>query len=177
MLFTNNKFPLYYIPVAVIVVLAKFAYAGATTTQLLFILSPTQTLISYITGANAVYILNQGFLFEDLKILIDKSCSGGNFWILSFFVFSVLFFKYVEKVFHKFLTILFVALFSFCFTIVVNTCRISASIIIQKQSAVFFEPSLQHLIHQGIGITTNLVFLIFSYYLIEQYLLKKYKHA
>jgi len=46
-----------------------------------------------------------GYFHSKLNIVIEKSCSGFNFWILCFMVFAYLGLKYFDKPLHKILTL------------------------------------------------------------------------
>lgn len=155
-------------------ILLKFGFTLADNNDLTFLLKPTDKLVGLLTGSHSVYLADNGFYHDKLNILIDKSCSGFNFWILSFLVFTYLTVKYLDKPLHKILSIPTVLLCAYLLTIFVNASRIFASVIVQNQTKNFFA-NQQHLIHEAVGIITNLSFLVLSYYLIEK-LLKHRQH-
>ncbi len=84
--------------------------------------------------------------------------------------------KYFDKHFHKILTYPFALIGAYLLTIFVNSSRIFASIIVQTQAKNYFV-NQQHLIHEAIGIITNLTFLILAYILIEKLLIHKRHNA
>ncbi len=152
-----------------IFILLKFAFTLADNNDLIFLLKPTDKLVGLLTGSHSVYLADNGFYHEKLNILIDKSCSGFNFWVLCFLVFTYLTVKHLDKLLYKILTIPIALLFAYMLAIFVNTSRIFASVIVKTQTKNVFE-NQQHLIHEAIGIITNLTFLVLTYYLIEKFL-------
>lgn len=172
---TNKNTP-YYLTAVGLFILLKFGFTLADNNDLTFLLKPTDKTVGLLTGSQSVYISDSGYFHEHLNIIIDKSCSGFNFLILCFLLFAYLTVKHFDKSLQKILmlpTSLFVA---YVLTIFVNTSRIFASILVQSQTkSVFFNH--QHIIHEAIGITTNLTFLILAYVLIEKLLTHKRYNA
>ena len=90
---------------------------------------------------------------------------------------TFLFLKYAKKTFFKFLCIPAALLASYLFTIFVNASRIFVSIIMQQQANNFL-PNRPHLIlHEIVGVITNLTFLILIYIVSEKFLTNKYQNA
>lgn len=172
---TNKNIP-YYLTAIGLFILLKFAFTLANNNDLTFLLKPTDILVGLLTGSHSVYLADSGFYHDKLNILIDKSCSGFNFWILSFLTFTYLIVKYPNKPLHKILTIPIALFGAYLLTILVNTSRIFASIIVQIQTKNIFA-NQQHLIHEAVGIITNLTFLVLFYYLIEKFLIHKQHNA
>lgn len=127
-------------------------------------------------GSKSVFLSGEGYFHEQFNILINKSCSGFNFWLLSFLAFIYLIIKYLDKPLQKILSIPAVLLCTYLVTILVNSFRIFASVIVQNQTK-FFLPNLQHLFHEAVGIITYLTFLVLTYYLFEKLLIHKLHHA
>ena len=157
-------------------ILLKFGFTFADNKELAFLLKPTDKLVGLLTGTHAVYLADKGFYHEKLNILIDKSCSGFNFWLLSFLVFTYLALKYSHKTLHKVLSIPTVLTASYVLTICVNTSRIFASVIVQSRTKIVFANE-QHLLHEAVGVITNLFFLVLTYYLIEKILNHRQQNA
>lgn len=168
---TNKNIP-YYLTAVGLFLLLKFGYTLADNNDLTFLLKPTDNLVGLLTGSHSVYLSGNGYYHEPLNIIIDKSCSGFNFWVLCFLLFTYLIVKYFDKPLHKILTIPAALIGAYLLTIFVNTSRIFVSIIVQTQTKNIFlnEP---HIIHEAIGIITNLTFLILAYILIEKLLIHK----
>lgn len=89
---------------------------------------------------------------------------------------TYLFLKYSDKNMRKFWAIPIALIFSYLLTLFVNTSRIFASIIIQNQTKCIQE-YWQHIIHEAIGVITNLTFLILTYYITEKYIKHRQQHA
>lgn len=172
---TNKNIP-YYLTAVVLFILLKFGFTLADNDNLTFLLKPTDKLVGLLTGSHSVYLADKGFYHDKLNILIDKSCSGFNFWILCFLVFTYLTVKHLDKPLHKILTIPTALFGAYLLTIFVNTSRIFVSIIVQNQTKILFA-NQQHLIHEAVGIITNLTFLVLTYYLIEKILIHKQHNA
>ena len=152
----------------------KFGFTLADNNHLTFLIKPTDKLVGLLTGSQSVYLSDNGYFHEHLNIIIDKSCSGFNFWILCFLLFTYLTVKHIDNSIHKFLTIPTALFVAYVLTIFVNTSRIFVSIVVQSQTKIFFLNN-QQIIHEAIGITTNLTFLILAYVIIEKFLtLKRY---
>ena len=154
-------------------ILLKFAFTFADNDNLIFLLKPTNKLVEILTGSQSVYLADNGYLHAGLNILINKSCSGFNFWLLSFLVFTYLALKYFEKPLHKFLTIPAALLSAYLLTVFVNTSRIITSIVVQNLTKNILA-NQQHLVHETVGIVTYLSFLVLAYYLTEKLLKHKY---
>jgi exosortase K len=172
---TNKNIP-YYLTAVVLFMLLKFGYTFANNDNLAFLLKPTDKLVGLLTGSQSVYLTDNGYYHDKLNILIDKSCSGFNFWILCFLMFTYLIERYFEKPLHKTLIVPAALTGAYLLAIFVNTSRIFASIVVQNQTKQFL-PTQQHLLHESVGITTNLIFLILAYCLIEKLLIHKRHHA
>jgi len=172
---TNKNIP-YYLSALGLFFLLKFAFTIAGNDSLAFLLKPTDKLVGLLTGSQSIYFVESGYYHDKLNILIDKSCSGFNFWILCFLMFTYLIVKFFDKPLFKILTVLIALAGAYLLTIFVNTSRIFASIVIQHQTKNILQQQ-QHLIHEAVGIITNLSFLILAYYLIEKLLIYKLHNA
>lgn len=164
----NQNIP-YYLTAIGLFISLKFWFTIANTVDLTFLLFPTDKLVGFLTGSSSIYLSNDGYYHDSLDILIDKSCSGFNFWVLGFLIFTYLTVRYFDKPFHKILTIPFVLIGTYLLTIFVNTSRIFVSIIVQNQTKHTF-PDQHSIIHEAIGIVINLTFLILAYILVEKFL-------
>ncbi|MBL7785844.1 MAG: exosortase K [Chitinophagales bacterium] len=172
---TNNL--LYYFLTVGVFILLKLGYINANNDQLLFLLQPVNKLIELLMASQAVYSPEKGYYHPDLNITFDKSCSGYNFWALSFLIFSYLMLQYIEKPWQKLLNTVFVLFATYLFTIFVNTSRIIAALVAQEQAKYFLLPHHHSLLHTAIGIITNLSFLIVAYYMFEKLLKQFYYHG
>ena len=171
-----NKIPYYLFAVGIFILL-KLSYSFVDNDDLTFLLKPVSNLIVLLTGSKSVYLPDIGYYHENLNIVVEKSCSGFNFWILCFIMLTFLSLKYFERSFHKVLIIPMALLASYFFTIFVNTSRIFTSIILQGQANNFLPSRPHYMLHEIVGIITNLAFLILIYILTQKILIKKPSHA
>ena len=170
----NRNIP-YYLTAVGLFVLLKIGYTYADNGDLTFLLKPTDKLVELLIGFKSAFFEDYGFFHEKINIVIDKSCSGFNFWILCFSVFAYLGLKYFDKHLYKILTIPTALFCAYLLTIFANVSRIFATIIVQNQTSNIF-PNQQNIIHEAVGIITFFSFLVLVYYLIEKFL-KHIKYA
>lgn len=168
---TKNKNLIYYLLMIGIFILFKIWFIYADNTSLAFILKPTSKLVGMVTGSSSIYLDESGYYFQDTNIIIDKSCSGFNFWLLCYTMLFFLVLKSLHKNSHKLLAIPAVMLGAYILTILVNTSRIFVSLTIQN-SLISFLQIEQHIIHETIGVITNLSFLILFFFTMKNYLTK-----
>lgn len=162
---TNNN--IYYIIIVAIVVIAKIGYTNASNDALVFILKPLSAIVSLVLGSGYSYSNDIGFYFENLNVSIDKSCSGINFWIISFTAFSILVLKVLKSNIQKAIAIPLIGIATYALTLFANTSRILTSIFISKQTS-FDYPWL----HQAEGVFIYLSLLILAYTIVNRSLSK-----
>ncbi len=165
----TNKNIAYYLTAIGVFALLKFSYTNSDTNDLNFLLSPTNQIVGLLTGSQSVFIQDSGYFYGQLNILIDKSCSGFNFWLICFLMLSFLTLKYFKNKASKISALSFSLIGAYIFTILVNSSRIYTSIIIQSKTLSFTSHSI---VHEIIGIVTNLTFLILIYLTVEKILIK-----
>ncbi|MEL6718581.1 MAG: exosortase K [Bacteroidota bacterium] len=166
-----DKNIIYYLLLASLFFLLKLVYAMADTGDLMLFLYPVDQIIGVLLNSDSTYDISFGYYHESLQIIIDKSCSGFNFYLIAFIVFAYLGLKYTKKHSQKILMLFVSLIVAYVFTIMVNSSRIYTSIILERQI-----PFQSDFLHQGIGILTNLTFLILAYFLLESYLTNKKHH-
>lgn len=171
------KNPTYYVLAIGIFILLKFAFTFSNNSNLAFLLKPTNRLVGILANSPSVYSPEKGYFHESLNIIIDKSCSGFNLWVLTFLMLSFLFLKYAEKKFQRVLVIPASLALAYIITVFVNVSRIYISIVTQSQINPFLSENQQPILHEAIGVITNLTFLILIYFTIDKYLNKKQNHA
>lgn len=173
MVFEINKFKthyFYYTVILAVFVLLKYIYTVIGNDGLYFLLGPTNWIVKLATGSTPVYTTENGFYYNNLNILIEKSCSGYNFWTICFVMLSFLCLNFSKSPFRKFCYILFVLPISWILTLSANASRILTAIVVAKlfpQSSYRF-PWL----HQAEGIFIYLSLLIL-FYTIANYLFTK----
>jgi exosortase K len=149
----------YYLVAVALFILLKFGFTIADNGDLDFLLKPTDVLVGLLTGSHSVYLSDKGYYHASLNILLNKSCSGFNYWVLCFLVFTYLGVKYFAKPLHKALAIPISLCCAYLLTIFANSSRIFASIVVQSQT-----------FHEVIGIIVYFSFLVLVYYLTEKFL-------
>ena len=169
----NKNIPYYLIAIGLFVLL-KFSYTIADSNDLTFLLSPTNKIVGLLTGSKSVFIQDSGYFHQQLNILIDKSCSGFNFWLLCFLMLTFLTLKYFNNKGGKFYAMTFSFIGAYVLTILVNSSRIFTSIIIQNPSITLTKHPI---VHESVGIITNLTFLILIYLIVEKTLIKRNTNA
>lgn len=177
MIIQNNKNTLYYLATIGLFILFKLGYTLASNDHLIFLLKPTDKIVGLLTGSTAVYMEDKGYYHSSFNILIEKSCSGFNFMLLCFCMLSFLLLQYSSKPLYKSLTIPFAIATSYILTILVNASRIFASILLQQQASRFLPTLSRSLVHESIGVITNLSFLILIYMATEKFLTNTYSNA
>ncbi|QBN18107.1 exosortase K [Flavobacterium nackdongense] len=167
MITIKNTF--YYLVAIVIFILLKFGYTIANTNDLFFLLNPTDKLVGLLTSSKSVYFADKGFYYQNFNVIIEKSCSGFNFLLLCFSMICILALKYIRNSLYKALIIPVALVSAYLMTIFVNVFRIFASIVLQHQTNQLLPQNSQLVVHETIGIITNLSFLLLGYYLLERF--------
>ena len=159
----------FFILVFVIVVWLKIFNNIATNDELLFLLQPTNFFIEIWSGEYSFYL--DGYNFETLGIVINRSCSGINFFIISFSLFAISSFFYCHKIWQK-IFMIFVALsIAYFVTIFATVSRILVYLVIYP--AKYYLPSIAtENFHQLEGSFIYL-FLLVGFYLILDKILKR----
>lgn len=159
----------YLFPMGLFVIL-KFWYTKSSNSDVLFLLKPTNELVNLATSSSSVFESEIGFFNQNLNIIINKSCSGFNFWMMVFLMLSFLLIKFFKENKFRILAIFGALVLSYFFTIFVNVSRILFSIFMKN-----FVINKYSWIHQTEGTFVYLSFLIVMY-LIADYFLKKMKN-
>ena len=160
----------YYLAAFILFVGFKFVYIKLHVEDLLFLLAPIQFLTGLFTGSTSFYNPEVGYVFSDLGISITKECSGFQFWMLTFLIFSCVSINHVSKGFRKSAVIFAALLVSYVLTLVANTSRIIISIF---SKSMFITLGFDEIVaHEVLGTVIHLIFLV-SFYLLAHYLLTK----
>ena len=157
----NTKY-IYYLCTMIIFMALKAWYTTAHHNQLLFLLNPTHLLVEAFTGSSAVYDAAVGYFYADLNITIEKSCSGFNFWLLSFVLFVFVALNHVQSQRSKLFVIPIMLGISYVLTLFVNASRIVTSIAANSYTKEFMDHPITWL-HQAEGTFIYLLFLILFY--------------
>ncbi len=158
----------FYLVAGFIFISMKLGFVISDNNDLRFLLAPTNKFIEILTGSQSIYMIEKGYCHETLNIVINKSCSGFNFWLISFMAFTYLTVAHSANKLQKSMSVPLSLIFAYFFSIFTNSSRIFASIIVQNATAKIVMQ--QQLLHETIGIITNLSFLVLTYYLIDKLL-------
>lgn len=171
----NKNIP-YYLFAVLVFILMKLIYTGLDTSDLLFILKPTNTIIAILTNTGSELRTDSGYYNEQLNILIDRSCSGFNFWIICFSMLAFSIIPVMKTPGHKIAAIILLIPMCYLLTIFVNTSRILVSLQIGSTGSLNVINSKDY--HQAQGVFVYFFFLV-SIYLAFNFLLTKYttRHA
>jgi exosortase K len=140
------------------------------------LIAPTNYLIELITSSPAHYAPESGYFHKELNIIIEKSCSGFNFWILCFIMLAFLALNYYSSNKKKILVLPITLFISYILTIFANTSRIILSILGQNAANNFITPRPHLILHNVIGTFVYLFFLIASYLVLNSILKKNTLH-
>ncbi len=168
-----NTLP-YYIAIGFVSATMKYLVRFADIGLFRFLLKPTDILVGLFTASQSVYIKGVGYRHEGLNVVIDRSCAGFNLWIIAFIMLAYLAVKHFVGITHRIFSIALSLVAAFFLTIFTNTSRIFASITFQPIAARIL-PLSKDIIHEAIGVTVNLSFLILAYIIVDKLLTNKVK--
>ena len=154
-------------------ILLKIGYTQTNSDDLLFLLFPTDKLISSFTGSTSDYIQGSGYFHPEFNILIEKSCAGFNFFILCFLIGYITCLQHIVKTSKRWTTLPICLLCSYFLTIAVNTSRILISISLAVRKSIIADISG---FHQLQGTFIYLFFLLLSYLILKHSLNKRFKN-
>ncbi|HYG39711.1 MAG TPA: exosortase K [Cytophagales bacterium] len=161
----------FYTAILLIAFLLKTFFSRATPDDLNFILYPTTSAVNAITGNSFEFISGTGYVMEGTLVVINKTCSGGNFFIIAF---SMAAFMGVAAFSHfrdKAILLVGSLLSSFILTVTVNGFRISLAIFLLNRfpSSNLISSGLSHQLQ---GVLFYFSFLL-GYYLSVKWLLER----
>jgi len=152
--------------------LFKGAYSFAQVEHLHFLLYPTSQSVAAFTGTTDSFLSGEGYYNAPLNILINKSCSGFNFWVISFLMGYCLLEKEGYSSLRNLLAIPISLILTYLFTILVNTTRILFSIFLHTEHSPLFAVNSSWS-HQAEGAFIYLSYLIIAYLSIDYFQTKK----
>ncbi len=130
-----------------------------------FLLKPVAGMLEIFSGAQRIATIEGAFLFSDFNVLIDRSCAGFNFMILSFLMMVCMLIQHSNTITKKIVAFPLSLLAAYLLTILVNMSRILVAILVQHKLA-FDHPSM----HMAIGIFIYLSSLILCYQALHLFL-------
>lgn len=168
-LFMKNKIT-YLIIALVLFAGLKLAFPYLSIDNIRFLLAPTNEAIKLLFGTNAIYSSASGYFHADLNIVINKSCSGFNFLLISFLMFSFILLK--SNMMKSWQAVLLSLPIAYIITIVANVSRISGYLIMMQNPAINAQSQL---LHKAEGIFVYLTLLIISY-IFFNHIINKIQH-
>ncbi|NRB47421.1 MAG: exosortase K [Saprospiraceae bacterium] len=172
---TNIHFPqAWHFPLLafLLFLLLKAAYSMAEVQHLTFLLAPSSEIVATFTGTGNTFIPDQGYFNESLNILINKSCSGFNFWSICFLMSYCLLAKPNSSWFRNLILLPLVLGAAYLFTILVNSTRILFSIFLHSADAQLLAVDSPWS-HQAEGVFIYLSYLIIAYLSIDYFQTQK----
>lgn len=157
----------YFITIAGIFLL-KIFNRNTATINLSWILAPVSLLTELLTGLNFHPVAAGGYVYPPLNIIIDKSCAGINFLIVSLMLTIYSRLKTSESLKKTGLHYIILLIFSYSVTIFANSLRITGAILITRLLQSIDRMDLYHQLHHAEGIVVYLSMLIIYYLLLEK---------
>lgn len=150
-------------------ILLKIYYIRSDNNSLFWILTPTTFLVTLFSGVDFVFIRDIGYVSLNQLYIINKSCAGLNFFIITFLLSIIVVSPDKNKVSNNLLIIFFLILSSLLLTLIANSSRIYLSINLEiiKYKVSFLRNS-EKWFHEAIGITTFFSYLLIYYFLLER---------
>jgi len=153
--------------------LLKWWYRTATVDELGFVLRPVVSAIGGITGEEWTFLRGEGYIFPGLGILIDRSCSGINFLVITTATFAFLVLKRSDGGCARPLLAMISVAGAYGLTILANTGRI-LSMVMTDRLGLHMGPTA----HEALGAFFFLVALLLASLVLDRTLaLKPPPHA
>lgn len=146
---------------------AKLYYAAADTTDVRWLLAPTNALVELLLSSAAEFVPGRGYVHPALRIVIDKSCAGGNFGLLSALVLTITYLW--QRGPRPALALPALLLLAYPLTLLVNAARIAGAVRLNQLLPPALNPSW---LHEAQGALVYLFFLVAAYAALRQLLLK-----
>lgn len=161
---------LYIITISIAIGLKVF-YFSASFSDVYFLIKPLNTAIEFLTKNQSEFIEEVGFVYESQEIIINKSCSGFNLWVICFLMYSYMFISSSYKKQYHLYIIPSALLLSFLSTLFINTIRVYVSFLLKTSPLPLFRENTL-VIHEMVGVINNFAFLIIIYYSLNYLLIK-----
>ena len=157
-----------------IFICAKLWLRQAGNDELLFLLTPTNWGVELFTNSATSYSSQSGYYYPEIDILIEKSCSGFNFLLISFLMITYVLSK-VESLKTALVTPV-ALLLAYVTTIVANVSRIVTYIVMIKQQLPARLDPADVWLHKAEGTLVYLSFLLITYFSLNQIITKLTRH-
>lgn len=135
--------------------LGKWWYRTATNDDLYWLLAPTNKVVSWVYNSAYTYQPDNGFEHPILHILINKSCSGFNFLLMSGALIAGVSISILSNTRHQMIATLGAPLLAILITIFANTSRILTSLLLERNMGLNYS-----WLHQAEGIFIYFSFLL-----------------
>lgn len=165
-----NQFILYIITASIAIGLKVF-YFSASFNDVYFLIKPLNTATEFLTRHQSELINEVGFVYESQQIIINKSCSGFNLWVISYLMFSYMFISSIYKKLHYLFIIPSALLLSYISALFINIIRVYVSFLLNTSPLPLFKEHTL-VIHEMVGIINNFAFLFIIYYSLNYLLIK-----
>lgn len=171
----EKKDLVFYLVIATIFVFLKILYIDLSVDDLRYFLFPLDLMVKLTTHATSVFLPLKGYYYPSLNIIIDKSCSGFNFFALCFMMLSFLSVNHLHISRYRTIAIICCLPLAYMLAIFANTARILTSITIMHLPLPSWS---QHgdLTHQAQGAFVYLFFLIIIYLVFNLLVRKGFKN-
>ena len=149
----------------------KWIFTNLGVEYSVWLLKPTTFWVEQIIGLDFNFIQNEGYVCTQIlpTTIIDKSCSGLNFWLMTFLLGAFAFHKNITDVWRFFYGVVASFFLAWCVTMIANTGRIVISIKFLSLLEPYIEYKQSHLL---LGIFMYVTMLIL-YYLGLTFLVKR----
>lgn len=159
---TNSK---KIIVVVLLFIVLKLAFRSMNNDDLQFLLYPTNFGVELATNSIASYLPQSAYFHSALNIVIDKSCSGSNFLLISFLL-SVYALNRINGMKFGFVVAI-AAISAYVLTIFANISRILSYLVLLNQDIPSHIDPENIWLHRAEGILVYLSFLILSFFVLN----------
>lgn len=111
----------------------KWWYRTATLDELTFALRPVAGAISLFTGAPWTLEPGEGYVFRELGMVVDRSCSGINFLVIVWITFAFLLLRRSAMGCVAPYMVLLAGVVAYLLTLLANTGRILCMVALEQQ--------------------------------------------
>lgn len=157
-----------------IFVFAKFWFREAHNSDLLFLLSPTNWGVELFLGTRSVFTADLGYLFADLNIAIEKSCSGFNFLVISWLMacYTMISSEELRSKVNVWLMIPIALILAYLATLLANISRITIYTVLMRQRITTLLDPNDTWLHLAEGVLVYFSFLLLFYFLLNRLITK-----
>ncbi len=159
----------FYLMLVMALFFAWRCYQTAEIEAISWLLMPVVFLVECISGISFEWSAGLGYLNESARIMINKSCAGGQFFLLSTGILWFCFLPSLKSIKEQLVLVLLTPFITFLTTIFANTARISTALLGKKLGLVH-ELLPSQSVHLAIGVMVYLVCLLLLYLAFQRFL-------